>query len=47
MYCQKFHCILTFAVSYLYLLIENLTQNVYISEFSDVDNEFLVKNVRN
>ena len=35
------------ASCYLYFLIENLTQNVHTGRFSNVNNEFIVTNVRN
>ena len=32
---------------HLYYLIENLTQNIYNAKFYNVNNEFIVTNVRN
>ena len=45
----KFNLNITCAGCNLYYLVENLimTQNVYNDTFSNVDNEFIVANVRN
>ena len=34
-------------LSYIYFLIEDLIQNVYIGKSSNVNNDFIVKNVTN
>ena len=47
MFCQTFTWNFIHASCHSYFLMGNVTQNVYSGEFSNVNNEFNVRNVRN
>ena len=47
MFCQRFNRNLIHASCHSYFLIGNVTQNVNSGKFSNVNNEFNVRNVRN
>ena len=47
MFCPRFNLNFVHVSCHLYLLIGNVTQNVNNAKFSNVNNEFNMRNIRN